>query len=250
MVITAGVDLAAEPVRTGLAAIEWSTGHAALRDLVVDVTDDLIVDRVLEADKVGIDCPLGWPAPFAEFLAAHHRGLPLAASEATGRAWRKRQTLRTTDLVVQERTGLWPLSVTADRIAHAALRCAGLLAALGEKGVPLDRSGSTGLVAEVYPAGALLAWGLRHRGYKRAANRAARCMLVDELAAAAPWLSWGRRQDLCRDSDDALDAVVCALVARAAALGLVERPAPGQQALARVEGWIVLPASPLSTLAM
>lgn len=246
--ITIGVDLAAEPVRTGLGVIEWSAGRAVVRDVVVDVADAQIVDRALEADRVGIDCPLGWPAPFAHFLASHHAGAALPASGLQGRAWRQQLTLRTTDLVVHERIGLWPLSVAADRIAHTALRCAGLLAALAGKGAPLDRSGETGLVAEVYPAGALRVWGLTHRGYKRQSNRAARLALVGELVRAAPWLDWGPWLELCRESDDALDAVICALVARAAARGLVGWPTPAQRALAKVEGWIVLPAIPLSDL--
>jgi hypothetical protein len=61
--------------------------------------------------------------------------------------------------------GVNPLSVSADRIAHAAFRCAGLLARLAALGEPVDRAGS-GVVVEVYPAAALRRLGLTHRGYK------------------------------------------------------------------------------------
>jgi hypothetical protein len=67
--------------------------------------------------------------------------------------------------VVREQAGLVPLSVSADRIAHVALRCAVLLAELDASGRPVDRSGS-GHVVEVYPAASLRRWGLDHPGYK------------------------------------------------------------------------------------
>ena len=47
--------------------------------------------------------------------------------------------------------------------------------------------------------------------------------------------------ELCLASDDAFDALVAALVARAVAAGLVE-PIPGEErAAARKEGWIAVP---------
>jgi hypothetical protein len=38
--------------------------------------------------------------------------------------------------------------------------------------------------------------------------------------------------------DDYLDALLCALVARAVELGLTHAPTPAQEELARIEGWI------------
>jgi predicted nuclease with RNAse H fold len=124
------------------------------------------------------------------------------------------------------------------------MRWAGLLARLAHRGLPVDRDGS-GLVVEVYPAAALHGWGLPHRGYKDGVNLTA---LVDRLTAGAPWLDLGRYADLCRGSHDALDAVVAALIARAAALGLVTRPDAGQAGPAATEGWIALPTGPLAVL--
>nr|WP_276611049.1 DUF429 domain-containing protein [Kineococcus siccus] len=55
--------------------------------------------------------------------------------------------------------------------------------------------------------------------------------------------------EACAASDDAFDAVVAALTARAAAVGAATRPAQGQRAAAAREGWIALPTGPLADLA-
>lgn len=149
---------------------------------------------------------------------------------------------RTTDLhVAQVLPGAVPLAVGADRIAAVAMRAAGLLAALADAGKPVDRAGA-GLLVEVYPAAALRLWGFASRSYKGRGNRAALSQLVDELQTALPALEWQGHDEACRSSDDALDAVVCALLARAAHLGLTSGPPPGLAARAATEGWIHLPA--------
>ena len=58
-----------------------------------------------------------------------------------------------------------------------------------------------------------------------------------------------RYDRLCRTSHDALDAVIAALTARAAALSLTLRPDPELQLAASREGWIALPTAPLTALA-
>lgn len=125
-------------------------------------------------------------------------------------------------------TGIIPLSVGADRIGHAAMRCAGLLAKLGSAGCPVDRDGS-GIVAEVYPAASLKQWGFAYRGYKQPRSLGALPELVTALQTAAPWLETSPYDRLCHTSHDALDAVVAALTARAAALDLTLRPDPELQ---------------------
>ena len=72
-----------------------------------------------------MDVPVGWPAPFRALLAGacDPDGGALGAG---GPAWRREMTLRETDHAVTARTGLRPLSVAADRIAHPALRWAAL----------------------------------------------------------------------------------------------------------------------------
>jgi hypothetical protein len=47
--------------------------------------------------------------------------------------------------------------------------------------------------------------------------------------------------ELCKTSDDAFDAVITALVARAAAIGVVEAIPAAEQSAAVREGWIAVP---------
>jgi predicted nuclease with RNAse H fold len=239
-VLTVGIDLAAEPERTGLAWMTWPPGRAVVTQLICGADDAVILDAISAADKAGIDCPLGWPADFVAFVAAHESGEAPAPLDEAGRDWRRRLTTRLTDRVVREQTGLVPLSVAADRIGYVALRCAALLARLAQRGQPVDRSGS-GTVVEVYPAASLQRWGLPHRRYKGPRDSRALAMMVDELQARAGWLELGEHAALCRRSHDAADAVVAALSARAAALGLTRSPAGNQLRAARTEGWVAIP---------
>lgn len=268
---TVGVDLAAEPENTGLAILEWSAGEARdpgdpgdsgdpggaggcgdaggamALEVQVGANDEAVLDAVAGADKAGFDCPLGWPDAFVEFVTAHQRGHVVAPSDLAGRDWRRTLANRRTDLAVRALTGLVPLSVSTDRIGLTAMRAAGLLAALAAHGRPVDRAGG-GVVVEVYPAAALRGWGLPHRRYKGPHNAAALDELVDRLLAALPGLRLGSFEPLCRRRDDALDAVVCALVARAAALGRTHPPEPQDAAAAVSEGWIAVPDGPLHEL--
>lgn len=245
--LTVGVDLAAEAARTAVAWLDWQAGRARLDRVVVRADDDLVVEAVLGAGKAGLDCPLGWPDRFVDFVSAHRAGHVRVPEGLAGRVWRRDLALRVTDQVVHEQTGLTPLSVSADRIGHATMRCAGLLAELARRGRTVDRRGG-GAVVEVYPAACLKRWELPYWGYKRAADLAALGRLVDRLLEAAPWLDLGGYEQVCRASDDATDAVVCALAARAAALGLVTVPTADQAGAAGTEGWIALPTTPLDRL--
>ena len=126
--------------------------------------------------------------------------------------------MRRTDAVVHDKLRLVPLSVSADRIAHVALRCAVLLAKLDAAGKPVDRTGA-GTVLEVYPAASLLGWGLRHRGYKQPRTPDVLVAVSGDLLAAAPWLDCGPHVEMIRRSHDAFDAAIAALTARAASQG-------------------------------
>jgi len=245
--LTVGVDLAAESARTALASVEWDTKRAAITELIHGVGDDVILAALAPAGKAGIDCPLGWPEAFVDFIADHRVGHVTIPAGLTGQQWRRRLAWRLTDEAVRAETGLIPLSVAADRIGHAAMRCAGLLEELARRGQPVDRCGN-GVVVEVYPAASLKQWGLPHRGYKQSRNAQALQALIDDLLAAAPWLDLGPYENLCRSSHDAADAVIAALTARAAQQGLTTRPDGRQEPAARSEGWIALPTSPLRQL--
>jgi Protein of unknown function (DUF429) len=133
------------------------------------------------------------------------------------------------------------LSVSSDRIAVCAWRCAHLLRLYSERtGWTLDRVGVTGpsgmdgppdpprpsgLVAEagvveVYPAGALAMWGLRHKGYKRdgstgpgGALKGRREIMASLEATGDSWLIVSDDvRAACEASDDALDALISSLV--------------------------------------
>ncbi|MFG1834105.1 DUF429 domain-containing protein [Micromonospora chersina] len=245
--LTAGIDLAAEDTNTAVAWVRWTATGAVLEELIIGAGDDELLRAASAADKAGIDCPLGWPEPFVEFVIAHYRGELAAPTDLIGRDWRRRLAWRRTDVVTHELTGRLSLSVAADRIAHTAMRCAALLARLAEGGQPVDRSGG-GTVVEVYPAASLRQWGLPHRGYKGRQNSGALNGLVDQLTTTAPWLQLGGFEPVCRGSDHAVDAVVAALTARAAAIGQATRPAEADLAAATTEGWIALPTAPLASL--
>jgi len=243
-----GVDLAAEPDRTAVAVLRWDDGKVVVEDLLVGADDEAVLAALAAADKAGIDAPFGWPDAFAAFLAAYQAGSVPVPEGLTGQQWRRQLAWRQADETVRVATGIIPLSVAADRIGHAAMRCAGLLAKLGNAGRPVNRDGS-GPVAEVYPAASLKQWGLRYRRYKRPRNLAALPELVTRLQSVAPWLETGPHDHLCRTSHDALDSVIAALTARAAILGLTLRPSPELRAPASREGWIALLTAPLAALA-
>lgn len=245
--LTVGVDLAAEPVNTAVAWLDWEPGSCSVRRLEIGADDALIMDAILAADKAGIDCPLGWPMPFVEFVTAHQTGHVDIPADLPGRAWRRNLALRLTDQHVHARTGLTPLSVSADRIGHAAMRCAALLARLAHAGRAVDRCGR-GAVVEVYPAASLKLWGLPHKGYKRSQDLTGLGRLVDELQTAAPWLDLAPHEPTCRRHHDTTDAVIAALTARAAAQGLTTPPDNNQIDTATAEGWIALPTKPLGDL--
>jgi predicted nuclease with RNAse H fold len=244
-VLTLGVDLAAADERTASAVVRWRDGEADVVEARLGVGDEAILEAIPRVDRAGIDCPFGWPVPFTEMVAGHARGrIARPGPEESSAQWRRRMVYRTTDEVVRAETGLIPLSVSADRIAHAAFRAALLLTRLAEAGIPVDRTGD-GPVAEVYPAACLRRWGLAHRGYKRGEGHG---FLVDHLLAAAPWLRFGEHEQLLRMSHDAFDAVIAALAARAVALGRFRRPGADERPSAVVEGWIALPTCDLSEL--
>ncbi|HET7054171.1 MAG TPA: DUF429 domain-containing protein [Solirubrobacterales bacterium] len=240
---TAGVDLSVAAKETAAATVEWeegSEGRARVGEPSAGLDDVALLDLLAEPEWTAIDAPFGWPAPMVAALHAY------SSDGRWPRPDKQSFRLRHTDVHVHDRllaeTGekLWPLSPSTDRISLTAWRLAGLREVAYERsGLRFDRAGGD-RVLEAYPAAALLLWRLPRQGYK--SEPEAREQLLTALEAEAPWLSWepGARE-ACVESDDALDAVLCALIARAAALGLTEEPSPEALELARAEGWIHLP---------
>ena len=236
---TAGIDLATQPGRTGVCSIDW-TEHGATVSLLPDGGDDALIEVCESSDMTGIDCPFGWPEPFVRAVRAHAEGAPWPGRDEPVEEYRSSLARRATDREVQARTRLTPLSVSADRIGLTTMRCALLLDRLGN----VDRTGVTGTVAEVYPAASLHAWGLPAGGYKRTAGRPRLSMMIEELCRRVPSLRFAPgARERCVESDDAFDALVCALTARAVLDGRTVRAAPDQRVLAATEGWIHVPAT-------
>ncbi len=245
--ITAGVDLSSQDAGTAACVIEWADGRATVTHAALGVNDLFIAGLVARVDKLGIDVPLGWPIAFADAVAQHSRdgSWPSDYAHSDTTAFR----LRRTDLWIWKKLGTSaPLSVSSDHIALPAMRAAALFSRLPHQ---IDRDGS-GVVVEVYPAAALRRWGLPSTQYKRKENAEARRQLVGQfLEVTSDWLSISEPGvALCHSSDDALDAVIAALVARAVAMDLVEPIPDDDRQSAMREGWIAVPlVGTLSTLA-
>lgn len=134
---TLGVDLAAQPKQTAVCMVDWRQRPARVRELSIGLDDAAIIDFVDECEpaKMAIDAPFGWPAPFVAAVTQHAKGEPWEAQTVGS------LRLRATDLHVTNQIGLQPLSVSADRIAVTAFRCAGLLTALARADRKIDRAG-------------------------------------------------------------------------------------------------------------
>lgn len=243
--ITAGIDLGAQPERTAIASLKWTADRAVIEHVASRADDEVILQMAKRACKTGIDCPFGWPTAFVDFVTSHHAGHH--SVPADGHGSRGKLTMRRTDVFVHKQLRLTPLSVSADQIAHVALRCAVLLAKLEAAASPVDRSGS-GPIAEVYPAASLRSWGLDHRGYKQRTATGALARLVDHLLDEAPWLDCATHEQAMRRSHDIFDAVIAAMTSRAAGLCQTIPPAADDLAAATAEGWIAIPHEPISAL--
>jgi predicted nuclease with RNAse H fold len=242
-VLIAGVDLAAEPKGSALAVIDWAPSSATLIELSTYVTDETIVDCATRVEKLGIDCALGWPVDFVEFLnRINHAQGPNQPFEGDLNL-RRMLAYRETDRHVREVTGRWPLSVSTDRLGMTAIRCAGLLSKIAAAGIPVDKSGK-GKIVEIYPGASLRLWGLNTAGYR--ASTDARANLLNQLTQQAPWLNLAEYQQAMIESCDAFDSVVAALATRFAQLGAYEPPTPAQLTKAKIEGWVALPNQPLA----
>jgi predicted nuclease with RNAse H fold len=233
--VTIGVDLAAQPARTAVCIVTWMPGIPEIGLPETDFDDRRLLELFARADKIGIDVPLGWPDGFVAAVTSHHRGNPWPGLA------RDPLRYRATDLFVHRQTGRWPLSVAASLLGIPAMRAAGLLTAAAEGRRPISRIGHDKVV-EVYPAAALRRWGLSADKYKGPKGRVARQRLIARLLAKAPWLK--PSEDVitrCVADDDKLDALIAALVARAAAKGWCDAVPPEHEAVAEREGWIALP---------
>ena len=234
-----GIDLATEAKKTGVVVAEVDEGGRAVAHRVSEVAnDDLLVALAREVDVIGVDAPFGWPVGFTDALASH----------GAGRGWppgedRTRLRHRETDRAVHAATGIWPLSVSTDKLGATAMRCAHLQSRWADEvwdGVAAPRDGS-GRLVEVYPAATLKTLGLPYQSYKGADGVEQRRVI---LAGLGSWVDVADVYEASLASDDVLDAVVAALTACAAATGSTRQPLDGaERSAALIEGWIHIQVS-------
>ena len=227
--LTLGIDFASQPKNTAAALLNWEFGRAILVSLTVPADDNALTALSTDADKIGIDIPLGWPESFIDAINKHRAAEEWPASSTHALRF------RATDLFVHSRIKKWPLSVSSDRIGVPAFRAARLAPKLaGSKSV--DRTGG-GRMVEVYPKAALLRWRIELRDKEHTD-----LLFADLCAATSEWLHISDQQcEKLQSNRDALDSLICALIARAAALGFCESIPPESLPLAQREGWIALP---------
>jgi hypothetical protein len=266
-----GIDLAAQARDTAVCLLAWpraalpellmlgrgksAEGFAFDNEWLAGTASERRREHPGEVTKVGIDDPFGWPVPFLDALAAHRDGPVWPPTEKGSTApFRHRETDRATQ--ARNPSGRWPLSVSSDRIAVPAMRCAAILAEVaGRRGKRAVARDGSGLCCEVYPDPALRIWtedseaSLGKASYKRTENSGARVALLAAIRAELPIADPHGLLAMVEREDDYLDALLCALVARAVELGLAHAPTPAQNKLARIEGWIHLPSAALGELA-
>ena len=223
--ITLGIDLSSSREGTAACVIEWGKSRVIVREPQLRCDDDRLDHLIDDADVVGIDAPFGWPKAFVDAVAGW--------SEIEWSPEKRTQLqFRATDLFVREILGIWPLSVSTDRIALPAMRVNALLTRYGVE----DRSGD-GEFYEVYPAATLKSWGLPYRGYKLLDPncRSLRLNIVRELCEKLAFLDV---PSTYAATSDALDALIACLTARLAFQKATFDP---QGEHARSEGWIHFP---------
>ena len=247
--VTVGIDLAGYSSTTGVCRITWE--RRAVVDLLPSKSDEDLLTAIKSADKTGLDSPLGWPVDFTALLTAHFGRSKLPAKRQYAERLDGKpglgtaHTHRLTDDFAWKLTGAGkgrPLSVSTDKLGVVALRAAYLLERLADGGESVPRDGS-GSVAEVYPAFALIQWGLAPKEtYKGKDASGTRAKILESLEMGLDLALTDTVRARCHASDHDLDALIAAAVARAVACGMTEPPGTNEQrAMAAVEGWIHLP---------
>ncbi len=243
--ITCGVDLSSQAADTAIAVIDWGSVSPRLTQLEVGVDDETILDAARGADATAIAAPFGWPDPFLEFIVSNRTGFVSDPRRVATTSGRNRLMYRTTDQRLREMLGLKLLPSTASSLAAQTLRCAGILARMREAGIEVSRAGG-GRVVEAYAPASLVAWGLDEPKYKT--TPAARVRIVEQASRRVS-LDLADHRATCMESDDALDALVCALTARAVAMGLWRAPLDSDEVEhAPTEGWVCIPSGTIDQL--
>ncbi len=234
--LTLGIDLASQNENTAACLVDWSGGVVTLRELLDRGSDDDLVARMRAVRDaggcIGIDAPFGWPEPFLAAMTAWREEGRFPAAESKDLAFRV--TDRKEYLAKKQ-----PLSVSSDRIAYVAWRCARLLSRFFE-GEPVQRLGPT--VIEVYPGAAMATWGLGCQGYKQS-EPVRKKLLVELNQKGLEWKSDEAQHSSLTRSEHLFDAFVASLAARAFQIKRCDPiPAVHHEVAAR-EGWIMVPGT-------
>lgn len=241
--LTLGIDLASQNENTAACLVEWTGGEGVLRELLDRGSDEELVARMRAVRDaggcIGIDAPFGWPEPFLAAMTAWREQGRFPAADSKDLAFRVTDRK---DYLAKKQC----LSVSSDRIAYVAWRCARLLTRFFE-GEPASRLGPT--VVEVYPGASMASWGLGCQGYKQ--SEPTRKKLLLELdQKGLRWRSDEEQRATLTRSEHLFDAFIASLSARAFQIKRCDPIPAAHQSIAEREGWIMLPgATSLAKLA-
>lgn len=252
---TLGIDLATTEGSTGICEINWDDRTATVS--VGKFTDADLAERIRSVQRAGgwtsIDAPFGFPAAFVRAVHDWDRAGTVPAE--TDDELRRRVTDRYVHVrqaAIKEEGRIpggwnpWPLSSVVDLITPTVIRCARILTAVNA-GSKVDRVGFESHVVEAYPISALRIWDVPTNKYKTVPDDCERIfeVLCRRTGVAHPVASGGYADS---HKDDAVDAFVCALLARVVALaGGASGPEhlddsfDASPDIVRQEGWIHMP---------
>ena len=237
MTTIVGVDCATDPRKVGLALARVHGAKARLLAAECGSDSPSMAGRIAEwmsgeqAVLLALDAPLGWPLELGSTLAGHSAGEVIDGDP-------NRLFRRQTDRTVHAALGKLPLDVGADRIARTAVAALRLLDELRSRtGHEIPLAWKPMLVEpaaiEVYPAGTLVALGLRSSGYKESVQTERRREILEMLSKR---IELPLERGVLLQNADVLDATLCVVAALDFLSGAVIPPEEPE--VARREGWI------------
>ena len=253
-----GIDLSTDPAKVWICEIDWggpvprvvaldqatalpdprpprAASGSAVRDeagLIAALVERLAAFEPSDERIVGVDVPLGWPTAFVDAIGDWEAG------DLRGFRKRTELRLRAADRFMQAVSGITPMSVSVDRMGSTAMLWAEVLSTYARQldRPAVDRARARDGIAEVYPTTALRMWTAGSDPFpadRYKSSLEVRDVLVPLLTGispdAPPFQTPERgaagvavppefRAELFA-FDDALDAFLCALLARAVAVG-------------------------------
>jgi len=278
MLKTLGISYSGPDARATCCAITW-VSHMAMVELPrVGQPEHELLTEMARTDWTGITgAPFGWPDAMLDALLTYAETGRWPMQAANDRI-RFRETDRfTRDLLADDHGAAVEIVPATHRAtALATWRCARLLTQHAERtGRDPDRIAvptSTGMdgppdqprgkvqfppagVIETHVPAALVAWDLSYdpRTFDPGggdAARARRAALLDRIEHELPALLLpGDARSACLTCPDALEALIAAFVACAAATDATIKPTVQQRGAAQREGWIHVPVVELGALA-